>query len=221
MNHKEIYSILTGEARRLHLPRRYKTDLTHHDKTFIRTMEPQEFIWILRDSGSHLYSDQLAAMTAEGLRAMRDAMQYHRRPTQEETHIYYFCADWIKPLKELDARTCEEQLTIAARRLEMRAALHVGTVETDRYNQARPRTDAYYFIDVDHAVKYAQEYLLRIDPEATGERLKLNDERARMKKEIKKYKSTQTDIYFVYRGLTGANYYAVEELTAPVNPLKK
>ena len=53
------YQLLKAEAKRLKLPKIYETDLTIHDRQFLRPRQgqPRQFVWILRSHGTFLWSE--------------------------------------------------------------------------------------------------------------------------------------------------------------------
>lgn len=51
------YAAMRAESRRLRLPRRFRTDLTRHDRQLLRKLRADaQFVWILREDGTHLWT---------------------------------------------------------------------------------------------------------------------------------------------------------------------
>jgi hypothetical protein len=55
MTPEAIYNVLVTEAAHAEWPVAYKTDLTKHDRQTLLNTDTQHFIWVLRESGTHLY----------------------------------------------------------------------------------------------------------------------------------------------------------------------
>jgi hypothetical protein len=57
----EFYKLLLAECEETGFPTAYNTDVTRHDKATLYAENPRNFIWILREHGSHLiqYQEQV------------------------------------------------------------------------------------------------------------------------------------------------------------------
>lgn len=50
------YAAMMAESERIGWPTAYQRDLTVHDVNYLAQYQPDEFLWIVRDSGTHLFS---------------------------------------------------------------------------------------------------------------------------------------------------------------------
>lgn len=56
MNHIEKYMILSRKSDEIGLPQYYKSDLYSHDRRKLTEENPEEFVWVARTSGTHLFT---------------------------------------------------------------------------------------------------------------------------------------------------------------------
>lgn len=50
----EPYDLLLAKSEKIGWPVHNKKDLTEHDKQYLKEEKPEKFIWIVRESGTHL-----------------------------------------------------------------------------------------------------------------------------------------------------------------------
>lgn len=123
MDAVQIHTLLLAEAARVSLPEAYKRDLEVHDLNQLAENGSQEFIWILRTCGTHLFaldkfrdtpgnrpSDLVAAMKGMGDYVM---------------HFYHFSQGALKQVTYEQSRTIAREAEFRLhekQRLEQRAA---------------------------------------------------------------------------------------------------
>lgn len=70
----EVYARLLALANEREMPRRFKSDLTTHDRKWLFANPGRPFVWILYPEGTHLVHFLRAAPTRQDLAQARDVL---------------------------------------------------------------------------------------------------------------------------------------------------
>jgi hypothetical protein len=106
MKASEIHAILMAESNRAELPTAYRNDVIVHDLTTLETTGSQHFLWVLRESGSHLIT---LDVPLEGARVTAASyLLAVGRAYASQPHLYYHFDGGLSPVSYAEA----EQIAI-------------------------------------------------------------------------------------------------------------
>lgn len=96
----KAYNALLAESKRLNCPRMWPEDLTRIDRAYLEDKRPAAFVWILRETGTHLID--LAAMPKKDAKQCLTSAQ---RWYENVVAIYVYDCHGLRHVTPYEAET--------------------------------------------------------------------------------------------------------------------